>query len=273
MNGKATYVPLPKVEYDRTLKTFHEATGQHKNMAALLGPIVREFEGRPIKFLSIGAGDGLFEDLMVKEKGMKLDYFYGMEPDEIRRKELQQRVLSWNVDNIIDGSCFTESFETDKKFDLILMAHVLYFMANPVESIKKAMSFLKSQGKLVIIHDDRGSVTEVHSRFLQLLDSHFKTEELHALTLSKLSEDMNSVGINHELIKETVRLDITEFIDKQNTPKMIDLVSFMVQTEFDKLASDIQDQIYRFVKDRCVQDDNRHFYPNPFGMIVVTKTL
>ncbi len=185
MIESTAFVPFTAAEYSQSLRSFIELSDIHEKMKCLINPVIRKFEGKPIHFMSIGAGNGHFDGSLINENGLKVDYFYGIEPDDGRRKELQERVLSWNIDHFIDKSCFDEFFETEIKFDLILMSHVLYFISKPVESILKAMSFLKGQGKLVIIHDDKGGLPEVYSTFLQLLDSCcLKKEDFAALTIS-----------------------------------------------------------------------------------------
>jgi len=74
-----------------------------------------------INLLSIGAGTGCFEDPMIEICGLSVEYFYGIEPNENLAKQLGNTVSKWKMKYTIDNSCFTPEFESEKKFDVIIM--------------------------------------------------------------------------------------------------------------------------------------------------------
>ncbi len=267
---KQTFVcfGLSEADYAQTFSTYLKASSEHEKMKDLIGPVLNEFQGKHIDVMSIGAGDGSFEDALIKQQSLMLKYFHGIEPDGHRRPTLQDIVSTWNTEHFIDERYFDENFETDKKFDLIIIAHVLYHVKQPIEAILKAKSFLASNGKLIIFLDTRKGSIELVSKLKPNFEASVqRLGHPWSLTIEDLSENLDKLGQSHKLTKEMTHADVTEFIQKQETDTANDVISFLTQTRFDKMPKDLQKDIYDMVEERCVQKDGRFLFQLPVGMI------
>lgn len=87
------------------------------------------------KLLDYGCGNGIFLQFM-KEKGFDVK---GFEPNEIARNQAKEF-----------GITLIDSLETDERFDVITLFHVLEHISNPEEILQKIKSLLNENGKLII---------------------------------------------------------------------------------------------------------------------------
>eukprot|EP00794_Sanderia_malayensis_P018636 gene18636-20518_t len=148
--------PLNTEEISKLFHIFQSSSNQYETLPEMITPVLKQLNGKPpIKLMSIGAGDGSLEDMLIKQLGLRVEYFHGVEPDGGRREKLKKIEKTWQLttESFIDDRFFGENFESDTKFDLILMSHVLYSIPKPTEAILRARKMLKKEGKLVIFHN------------------------------------------------------------------------------------------------------------------------
>ena len=151
---KVGVLPLTVEEYTAVLNTFNATTTQFQCQLDLIEPVVDSFKGKLIDFMSIGAGTGCFENDLVTKLGLNVSYFHAVEPNEEFHKQIEKMVIGWNDIRLkVDQSYFTENYQIDHKYDLILMSHCLYQMSNIDLVLLKAISLLKSQGMLYYDYD------------------------------------------------------------------------------------------------------------------------
>ncbi len=264
--------PLTPQEYAKTFNSYQQASDYYQTMTTLLEPVLQEIRGSHLDFMSIGAGTGRLEDTLIKEKGLLVKYFYAFEPDASRRNDLEKIVPLWNTEYTIDERCFDDSIETDKKFDLILMPHVLYCIEEPLKSILKAMSFLKPNGLLVILHQTETGMPQVQKEFLEM--AKFKSVPFsdNLLTTKSICQDLDKVSVAHDLSTVPCSFDITEFINGEASPTGDDIVSFILQSPFGCLPCSIQEPIRTVVKGICKENQSgRLIFTDIIGMIKIKK--
>eukprot|EP00794_Sanderia_malayensis_P010232 gene10232-11281_t len=272
MPGNQLYLPLSKQEYAKAFLNFQERSNIYHVMLKMIDPIAKELHGKPIDMMSIGAGDGRFETSFAKIKGIELKYFHAIEPDEPRRKELENVLKKWKTTTAynIDHHLFGEDYKTEKKFDIILMPHVLYCIPNPVKTILKAKRFLKDQGKLVVFHNTREGFSELRRATRKIFDPMMQNYSGQLLSAEDISEKLQELDENHEFQTAQTMIDVTDVILKQDTEKADDLMSYFMQTRFNKLPEHVQSIAYNKVKDGCIlNEDNKWFFQNPTVMIVL----
>eukprot|EP00794_Sanderia_malayensis_P010205 gene10205-11254_t len=272
MAGNHLYLPLSKQEYGKAFSSFQEHSNHYHVMLKMIDPIAKELHGKPIDMMSIGPGDGRFETSFAKIKGIELKYFHAIEPDEPRRKELENVLKKWKTttEYFIDHHLFGEDYKTEKKFDIILMPHVLYSIPNPARAILKAKRFLKDHGKLVVFHDARKGIAAIANEIKHDFDPTFQRFSCSELAAEDISEKLQELDENHEFQTAQTMIDVTDVILKQDTEKADDLMSFFMQTRFDKLPQHVQSIAYNKVKDGCIlNEDNKWFFQNPTAMIVL----
>jgi len=109
------------------------------------------------KILDVGCRDGELREYLHDKKSI---HYIGIDPgldSEIEHKE------KWFFNSTI------EDFKTDLKFDIIVMSHVLEHTQSPYLALKKAQSFLKPSGKILM------SVPNIYTfKFLQVIPFNIK---------------------------------------------------------------------------------------------------
>ena len=218
------------------------------------------------------SGTGCIEDDFIKELGLKLEYFHAIEPNKDHLETLQKTVSLWgNVEMTIDPRYFTEDYQTDRKFDMILMSHSMYCMDNPIPVIIKAISCLKPMGALVIFSQTEIGGYELYAHMKEHVDMARPIND-HFVTSASISEALYNNAIKHDLQVGPSQLDVTDFIDKRGTPTANHVITFLLQTDYAVLAEDLQKRIYEMVKARVTTDANgKHMFNHPSGMVVVRR--
>eukprot|EP00794_Sanderia_malayensis_P010218 gene10218-11266_t len=274
MADNQLYLPLSKQEYEygKAFLSFQKRTSQYNVMLKMIDPIAKELHGKPIDMMSIGPGDGKFENSFAKIEGIEWKYFHAIEPDKPRRKELANVLKKWKTATayFIDHHLFGEDYKTEKKFDIILMPHVLYCIPNPARAILKAKRFLKDHGKLVVFHDAREGFSDLRRAARKIFDPMMQNYSGQLLSAEDISEKLRELDEDHKFQTAQTLINVTDVILKQDGEETNDLMSFFMQTRFDKLPQHVQSIAYNKVKDGCIlNEDNKWFFQNPTAMIVL----
>ena len=235
-------------------------------MCSLVKSIIDGFDPKNLNMLSIGAGTGSFEDLLITEYGLSLEYYYAIEPNDDHVKQLESTVSKWNIKYTIDKTCFTPDTKLKEKFDLVLMSHCLYYIPNPTEAIVSAKSFLKPDGKLLILHNtEQGGACQLIRKFQSLASLDTALVCNHGLSLEEVSKNLTQKGIQNYIKREPVDLDVGNFITKRDSG----IISFILQTWYENFPSSIQKEIYQFVREKCINPEpEKYLLPCPVGMLV-----
>ena len=242
-------------------------------MLEMIKPVVESFNGKLINLMSIGAGNGCFENDLVTKLGLDVSYFHVVEPSEDHREQLKQKVSSWGYTRlIVDKSYFTENYKTEHKFDLILMPHCLYHMDNIDLVILRAISLLKAQGKIAIfIHSETGADSELFFKAMESMEYLSRPLADEGVTRKSISELLAKNSIHFTASGEgSCATDVTQFIKRQNSSTANDVVSFFIQTRFEKLPKELRKELYELVKERVIHtDEDRYMLPHPTVMIAI----
>ena len=208
----------------------------------MVKPVIESFEGEAINLMSIGDGTGCFENDLVTKLGLNVSYFHAVEPSKDRGEQLKKKVISWdNTKLIVDQNYFTKNYETELKFDLILMSHCLYSISNVDQVIFKTISFMKAQGKIVIfVHSETGADSELFFKAMGSMEyvSHPISDEI--VTGKKIREILGKNGISFTTREGPGAVDETQFIKKQNISTANDVVSLFIQRRFEKLPEKLR---------------------------------
>lgn len=253
--------------YAAAFAAYNELHQEQERLHALAGMIVNGFKQKSLALLSIGAGTGSFEEALIKEYGLSLDYYHAIEPNDDHLKQLESIVSKLNVKYTIDKACFTPQIKIEEKFDMILMSHCLYFIPNAIEAVMHAKSFLKPNGKLLVFHMTEEGPCEVIRRFLSLasLDPPLVYVN-NGISLEDVSANLTQNGIHNYIERATNHLDVGNFIAKRDNTA----ISFLTQTPYENLPQFIQDEIYNLVREKCINPEpGKYLLYHPTAMLVV----
>ena len=271
------YPPLAGKEYSETYDTFNIKSRQKDEYEKMLEPIVKAFGSKPVSFLSIGAGFGRMEDVLVTKYGLKMSFYYAIEPDPTHAKKLKDTVSSWGVEYKIDTNYFSSDMDISQKFDVIFIPQSLYCFPDPFQALLHAKSFLNPGGRLIILHMSSASgFYQIFSYFSEKAGKNVQTCYDHNNML--VSEDvirfLAKSGIDcqvkNDIMKETLEID--DFVKQimYNCKYVNNAISFILQTRFENLSPSLKNDILQKAKDLCIKDvDGKYVLPIEQTMIEI----
>lgn len=101
---------------------------------------IKRMIGKKADVLEIGCGNGEFTRFLIGYTGWNI---VGIEPGEKVAEAARKAGLDVQT-------CGIEDYKTDKKFDLIIVRHVLEHLNNPLESLTNIRKLLKNNGKVYV---------------------------------------------------------------------------------------------------------------------------
>ena len=246
-----------------------QTSTEYAQIINLAKPLIEEFQVRAIDLMSIGAGTGCLENDLIKLNHLNLNSFLAIEPNAHQLEKLKQTVASWGMANIqMDPRSFDETYETCKRFDIILMSHSMYCMENPLAVILKARSLLKRGGKLIIFIQTEEGGHEIYTRMMQEVTMQHPIND-HFVTSKSISEALEKNGIKHDVKIGQSHIDVTDFIERNSTPTFDDNITFLLQSDYSGLKEDLQKSIYEIVRERTILAENgKYMFSHPTGMVI-----
>jgi len=182
MKDKEIREKISPVYFDKRMKG-----AEQKYNEAAIKAILPYLKGENI--LKLGCGEGIWTEVLIKiyRKVVVVD------ASEFLLKHLKEK-----LGNAVE--CYNsliEEFETDKKFDTILAAHILEHVEDPVKVLAKAKTWLSKNGQIIIVVPNALSLHRRIGRVIGLL----KREE-------DLSESDKLLGHKRVYSKKSLFRDI-----------------------------------------------------------------
>ena len=265
-------IALTDEEFVSTYATFCDLWAQPDAGNSLFKQLFHSYKERAIDFLSNGSGTGFFEKSLVEDLGLSVNFFYGIEPNEVHRKKLESTIAELNLRSYeIDGRFFSKQIDLGRKFDIVFVSHVLYHIECPEDFMMHALAHLKPGGKLIIIHIGELDVAALSRFFQELVYVPHITD--NRITYHYLSNVLTKLHINHKIHQvPNICVDVTEFINKTKNETSNDPITFLLYTRYEKLPSEIQEKVYDYVKDNCsVNEEGRWIFSSDEGVIEISQ--
>lgn len=120
--------------------------------------------------LEMGPAEGLMTDHLVKIPGIEVSVVEGA---ITFCSQIQDRYPEVNVQN-----CLFENFIPDRKYDYIVMGHVLEHVENPVEIIKLAANWLTENGRILAAVPNSRSIHRQAAVLMGMLESEWQLNEM-----------------------------------------------------------------------------------------------
>ena len=266
------YSTLTANEYSDTFSTFLNKATQQDDMGKFIQPIIDRYGSRPVKVMCVGAGAGWREDILVKQCGLSMSFYYAIEPNPSHCEKLKDVVTSWDVEYIIDQNCFTTETKIAQTFDLILMPHVLCSIKDPFHALLKAKSYLNPGGSLIILQGAAKGVAELCSYLNENVSLYPDPIANHGFIDDDLIENLTKSGIAFNIQKENVvsTVDLDDFVRSQGRGNANDVISFFLQTRYENLSNQLKANILQKTKDHCFKgSDGKYTMLIPTTMIQI----
>lgn len=233
-------------------------------MYELVQPALNKFKGRTINMLSIGCGGGIFEDTLVKKMGLELGSYHGVEPSENHINQLREKAATWNLKELkMYPQEWNQSFTTDRKFDVALFSHSIYYMKDPKAMMEFAQTFLNPGGEVWNFMQAENDL--LNFKFDDL--STLPMSEMHKMTHQHLVSILQEWNVAHSADTKPFTLDMTDFMEHNRSKRGVNIINFMLQTKYENMSEDHQKEIFKFVKEICVQQDGKWLILWAVGMI------
>jgi len=168
---------LDKIEWTRRKSGFDLILGKYtikKAFELAIGP----------RILDVGCGDGTLTKLIAEHFGDVV----GVDGSK-KKIQLAQEL----VPNAEFQVCLFEDFETEEKFDSIMMIHILEHIDNPILCFEKARKLLKPEGCVIVFVPNALSLHRRIGKLMGLIETCYKLTSDDLIVGHKRSYDMNSL--------------------------------------------------------------------------------
>lgn len=246
-----------------------------ENTRALLAGWQERENPESFSVLSIGAGDseldldvisGLFQTGSIPSP-TRLRYV-AIEPNPVHREQIIKRLSTEAAAPLTEYAVlekpFPEHLPQAERFDLILMIHVLYYLAPRDNAINRAMSLLAPGGRLVIVQQTPTGIPELQAEFLETLKG--SSEEM--FTSIDMLQLLDHDGIHYEYSEVDTYLDVTECIMDTEYGRRV--LSFCMECDLDTAKPVTTKKLLNALETAALEKGGRRVLREPLGIILVS---
>ncbi|MEA5550021.1 methyltransferase domain-containing protein [Anabaena cylindrica UHCC 0172] len=241
------------------------------------GSYSRSPKNDTLSVLSIGSGEGdidveiihsLLPSLNPRWKRLK---YVALEPNPIHRERFLQRLekasLDENVEVSIREDCFEPGrFESEEKYDLVLLTHVLYYFDDPYQAIQTALNQTKESGQVVIVHQTATGIPQIQRDYMLEV----KGNQNEMFTAENIRNLLDSQSHLHQFHHVEARLDVTECLHRSETG--VKIMSFCMECDLRQLQEAKFTKILQaFSRLAESEDSGKAFIREPIGVFVVSS--
>ncbi|NEO59796.1 MAG: methyltransferase domain-containing protein [Moorea sp. SIO4G2] len=228
-----------------------------------------------LSVLSIGSGEGdidleIIQSLIprLNPRWKQLNYV-ALEPNPIHRgrflERLDQASLGENVEVSVRDDYFEPGkFESQQKYDLVLLTHVLYYFDEPYQAIQSALTQTKEGGKVVIVHQTATGIPQIQRE--HMLEAKGNQNEM--FTAQDIRNLLDTQSHQHQYHHVHARLDVTECLQGFETG--VKIMSFCMECDLRQFQEakffKILQAFWRLAE---IEDSGKAFINEPIGVFVL----
>jgi len=252
--------PLEGQRYAACLHTYEAASNQRELILKWFADhVIPELSTDSASLLSVGcgAGDLDVEILTAGRKHAAAISYVGLEPDPDQCEKFVLRMQQPGDDTIQVEAHNTrfELFTEQRRFDVVIMVHSLYYMDNPEESIASALELLKEGGKLVLLIASNDKLNELSSSFwaLENSGSTWFSEDL--------SGHLTARGLTFQRERIKATLDISSCLEPGSEQGQR-IADFVAQVPTSQLPVRLRNMIFSYLESTAQRDGDVHWLPH-----------
>ncbi|MGK7919303.1 MAG: methyltransferase [Trichodesmium sp.] len=246
------------------------------NVTVLLeGSYSRSHQNDTLSVLSIGSGEGDIDIEIIQSLIPRLNprwkqlRYVALEPNSIHRDRFLQRLnqesFGQNVEVSVRDDYFEPGqFESEQKYDLVLLTHVLYYFDEPYQAIQSALKQTKEGGQVVIVHQTATGIPQIQREFM--LEAKGNQNEM--FTAEDIRNLLDTESHPHQYHHVDARLDVTECL--QGLENGIKIMSFCMECDLRQLQeakfAKILQAFWRLAE---IEDSGKAFINEPIGVFVL----
>ena len=259
--------PLEGQRYATCLDTYEAASNQRELIFGwFTDHVIPQLSTERASFLSVGCGAGDLDAKILaagKEHAATISYV-GLEPDSRQCERFMSRMVVKNDQNIrveAHNTCF-EKFTEQRRFDLVLMVHSIYYMDDPKLAIENALDLVSEGGRLVILIASNDTLNELSSSF-------WKLENGGSTWFSEnLSTHLEKIGVPFERKRIEATLDITSCCEP-NSEQGTRIADFVAQVPTGELPLHLQEMIFSYLETTSRRDGDMRWLPHNVDAFII----
>jgi SAM-dependent methyltransferase len=228
----------------------------------------------PLRILSIGCGDGNL-DLPVLQA---LSQHGPVEYLGVDINDVSLAAFSSQLER--EGASFTGQFKAEltkqsaedvvfgaggqgcRDFHVVLLAHVLYYSADPVSLLRGIQRQLSPQGRAIVVHSGHRGIPEVLENIAGLETF---------LSAETLGQQLTEAGIEAELELVATEMDLTELLstDLSQNGEARRLLSFCLETDLDRCDPSVMESAVEVLRARSHARGEQMVFPEDLGFLTI----
>jgi hypothetical protein len=260
--------PLEGDRYKDGQILFRQSSNQQALMLGWLeANIVSQLGSETIRFLSIGAGTGIFDEQLIQaflRRKLRIEY-EGLDPNEAVLNLLKKSLRPLTGERVTVNILLSdfESYQTTKKFNFILLVHTHYFFLDLCQNLQKAWGLLEEGGAIILY-----SALDI---FLsQFFNVTFQSNFGHPPWLSHhVQNALKTLGIPYRRESINAELDISACFDHDEKAAN-DLLSFVIHADTTSISG--KDVLLTCLKENAVHKNGRYQLPHTVDVFIIRKT-
>jgi len=252
--------PLEGERYAACLETYEAASNQRERILAWFKDnVIPALSRERAWILSVGCGAGdLDKEILAAgaEHASAVAYF-GLEPNARQCERFISRMGFENNRNIrVEAhNIGFDAFNENRRFDLVLMVHSLYYMADPKLALENALGLVNDEGRLAVLIASNDTLNELASSFWGL-----ENERLTWFS-EDLSEHLDKVGVPFECKRIEATLDVTACCEP-DSERGIRIADFLAQVPTGQLPERLRHMIFNYVDETSHRDGEKRWLPH-----------
>ena len=259
--------PLEGKRYAACLDTYEAASNQRELILGwFTDHVIPQLSTERASFLSIGCGAGDLDEKILaegREHAATVSYV-GLEPDPRQCERFISRMVVENDQNIRVEAHNTrfEEFTEQRRFDLVLMVHSLYYMDDPKLAIENALNLVSERGRLVILIAQNDSLNELSSSFWKMKNG----------GSTWFSEDLSSHLEKHDVTFEGKRIEATLDITsccEPHSEQGTRIADFVAQVPTGELPLRLRKMIFSYLEATSHRDGDMHWLPHNVDAFII----
>ena len=259
--------PLEGQRYAACLDTYEAASNQRELILGwFTDHVIPQLSTERASFLSVGCGAGDLDAKILaagKEHAATISYV-GLEPDSRQCERFMSRMVVENDQNIrveAHNTCF-EKFTEQRRFDLVLMVHSIYYMDDPKLAIENALDLVSEGGRLVILIASNDTLNELSSSFWEI-------ENSGSTWFSEdLSTHLEKIGVTFKRKRIEATLDITSCCEP-NSEQGTRIADFVAQVPTGELPLHLQEMIFSYLETTSRRDGDMRWLPHNVDAFII----
>jgi SAM-dependent methyltransferase len=259
--------PLEGHRYAACLHTYEAASNQRELILGwFTDSVIPQLSTDNASFLSVGCGAGELDIEILaagKEHTSTISYV-GLEPDPQQCEKFISRMELAGDKNVRVEAHNTnfEKFIEQRRFDLVLMVHSLYYMDDPAQAIENALNLVNESGRLVILIASNDTLNELSSSFWEMENgaSTWFSEDL--------SKHLEERGVCFERNRIEARLDITSCCEPESE-QGIRIADFIAQVPTGELPPGLRAMIFSYLEATSHLDGDMRWLPHNVDAFII----